>query len=393
MGGPDYLYCYNYRITKMYQNSGNILMISNAEHRLNMFRSEFAGRYNVFIASSIREGYQVLSDYDVHVALIDQKMPQMTGLQFCESLSHSFPEIIKMVLTDSKDTASLDRAIKKDLIYRYVRLPFDNSDLRMILDGALKLNEAEFHNRKLSKQIEKFKGEQENILRLFKKYVPPEVVSQALKSNDDQLMTPGEFRVVSVLFADIRGFTKFASHLRPSQVVDFLNDYWTEISDCVKQNKGSVNKYMGDGLLAIFGAPVSYIDNHENAVSAALDMVDRLDVINKKYADLLGTEIKVGIGINSGEVVVGNIGTDNYMEYTVIGDTVNIASKMEAISKKSPNSIIISERTRELVHHAFKITKPRETTIENKDEVISYCEVIGRKSDNVYNIYPHQGNI
>ena len=372
----------------MYQNSGNILMISDAEHDLNMFRSQFVSHYNIFTAASTREGHQIMEDYDIHVVLIKQKMSEMTGLQFSESISGSYPDVIKIILSDSDDTESLELAVKKQLLYRYIRLPYENSDMKMVLDGALKLSESEYENRQLSDELKKYKSDRENILKLFKRYVPAEVVSQALDTHEDQLMSPGESRVVSVLFADIRGFTQFASHLRPSQVVDFLNYYWQEISECVKKNKGSINKYMGDGLLAVFGAPVSHINNHKNAVSAALDMIDRLTDINQKYAALLGTEIKIGIGINSGEVVVGNIGTDSYMEYTVIGNTVNIASRMEAISKKKPNSIIISEQTHRLINDNFETSGLQETTIKGKDVQISYYEVTGRKSENIYNIRP-----
>lgn len=370
----------------MYQNSGNVLLISDAEHDINLFRSQYVRHYNVFTAPSIREGHQTLKDYDIHVVLIKQKMADMTGLQFSESISHSHPHILTIVLSESEDTESLDIAIQKGLIYRYINFPYDDKDLKMVLDGALKLSEAQYHNRELSVEVEKFKSQQDDILNLFKRYVPAEVVSQALNSSDEQLMSPGESRVVSVLFADIRGFTQFASHLKPSQIVGFLNDYWVEISECIKQNKGSINKYMGDGLLAIFGAPVSYIDNHTNAVSAALDMIDKLKDINAKYADLLGTEIKIGIGINSGEVVVGNVGTNDYMEYTVIGNTVNVASRMEAISKNKPNSIIISEKTCKLIEEDFETSGLREATIKGKGISIPYFEVIGRKSDNIYNI-------
>lgn len=372
----------------MYQNSGNILMISDAEHDLNMFRSQFVSHYNIFTAASTREGHKIMEDYDVHVVLIKQKMSEMTGLQFSESISGSYPDVLKIILAESEDTESLELAVQKKLLYRYIRMPYENSDLKMVLDGALKLSESEYQNRQLSDELKKYKSDRENILKLFKRYVPAEVVSQALDTHEDQLMSPGESRVVSVLFADIRGFTQFASHLRPSQVVDFLNYYWQEISECVKQNKGSINKYMGDGLLAVFGAPVSHIDNHKNAVSAALAMVDRLTDINEKYAALLGTEIKIGIGINSGEVVVGNIGTDSYMEYTVIGNTVNIASRMEAISKKKPNSIIISEQTHRLIKDDFETSGLQETTIKGKDVEVSYYEILGHKSENIYNIRP-----
>ena len=376
----------------MYQNSGNILVVSGEEHELNMFRSEFVRHYNIFTAQSVQKGHQILKDYDIHVVLVRQRMPEMTGLQFCEGIAHSHPDLIKIVLTGENDSESLHRAVESDLIYRYVVYPYTEDELKMTLDGALKLSEARYQNRELSSRVDKYEKEQDNILRLFKRYVPAEVVSQALRSEEDQLMRPGENRVVSVLFTDIRGFTQIASHLRPTQVVDFLNDYWAEISDCVRENKGSVNKYIGDGLLAVFGAPVSYMDNHENAISAALDMVERLDVINRRYAGLLGTEIQIGIGINSGEVIVGNVGTDSYMEYTVIGDTVNIASRMESISKQKPNSIIISDRTYELVKDSFTFSEAKEATVKGEQEKASYREVLGRKSNNIYNIRPSQEN-
>lgn len=372
----------------MYQNSGNILIISEAEHDLNLFRSQFVDSYNIFTAPSASKGHQIMKEYDIHVVLIKQKMSEMTGLQFSESIANTYPDVITIILAEDEDTESLERAVQKNLLYRYLRFPYEPSDMKMVLEGALKLSEAEYQNRQLSDELQKYKSDRENILKLFKRYVPAEVVSQALDTKEDQLMSPGESRVVSVLFADIRGFTQFAAHLRPSQIVNFLNYYWQEISECVKKNKGSVNKYMGDGLLAVFGAPVSHMDNHKNAVSAALDMIDRLQEINQKYADLLGTEIKIGIGINSGEVVVGNIGTDSYMEYTVIGNTVNIASRMEAISKKKPNSIIISEQTFRLVHDAYEISEVREASVKDEETKVPHYEVRGRKSENIYNIRP-----
>lgn len=377
----------------MYQNSGNILIISDRERDLKLFRSQFVSYYNIFTAATTREGHQLMEDYDIHVVLIRQKMSEMTGLQFSESIANSNPNVIKIVLADSEDTESLDLAVQNKLIYRYVHIPYQDTDLKMVLDGALKLSESEYKNRQLSDELQKYKSDRENILELFKRYVPAEVVSQALDTKEDQLRSPGESRVVSVLFADIRGFTQFASHLRPSQVVDFLNYYWQEVSECVKHNKGSVNKYMGDGLLAVFGAPVSHIDNHKNAVSAALDMIERLTEINEKYAALLGTEIKIGIGINSGEVVVGNIGTDSYMEYTVIGNTVNLASRMESISKKKPNSIIISHETQRLIKDDFETSAMQQASIKGKEDKIAYYEVIGKKPENIYNIRPGKENL
>lgn len=368
----------------MYQNNGNILFISDEKQALSRLRQRFVDSYNVFTASSIREAHKLLLEYDMHVVVVKQMMPEMSGLQFCESISHEFPSLTNIILNTSENTDSLERAYKTGQIFRFVSDPDSKMELQMAIDNALKLHQAESENRQLSDEINKYKKEQEDILELFKRYVPGEVVSQGLKANKEDMMKPGESRVVSVLFADMRKFTKLTSKLPASEVVRFLNDYWDVVSKTVKENKGSVNKYMGDGLLAVFGAPVSYINNHENAVSAALNMVDALDEINKKYADVFGEEISIGIGINSGEVIVGNIGTDDFMEYTVIGNTVNTASRLEKISKEKPNSIIISKKTYKLVKESFQTSELKETRLTEKDELLEYCEVLGSKPGNVF---------
>lgn len=367
----------------MFANNGNILLVSDEEQMLNRFQQSLGGAYNLFPASSIREAHQLLVKYDMHVVVVKQKMPAMSGLQFCESISHDFPELTNIILNNSSDTNSLERAHKTKRIFQFIQSPYSNMELSMAIDNALTLHQTKFEKRQLSEKISEYEDHQKEILELFKRYVPDEVVSQALNSDKDEIMKPGESRVVSVLFADMRDFTKLTDHLPPSEVVTFLNDFWNILSTSIKEHKGSVNKYIGDGLLAVFGAPVSYIKNHENAVKAALDMVNSLDKISEKYAGKLGSEVNIGVGINSGEVIVGNVGTDDFMEYTVIGNTVNMASRLETISKEKRNSIIISEHTYELVKHAFQTTEIVETTLPKNNKTVRYCEVLGQKPGNV----------
>ncbi len=368
----------------MYQNSGNILFVSDEVQKLAQFRDEYVSSYNVFVASSVREAHRMLKEYEIHVVLVKQMMPSMSGLQFFESISHDFPNMTNIILYDGGDTESLEQAYEAGQIFRFLHMPSSHVELRMTIDNALRLHKAEFERKQLLDEVSEYKDQQRHILDLFKRYVPGEVVSQALETNKEDIMKPGESRVVSVLFADMRNFTRLTSQLAPSDVVNFLNDYWEIITRSIKNNKGSVNKYMGDGMLAVFGAPVSYMDNHENAVNAALDMIDSLEEINQKYAKKLGGEISIGIGINSGEVIVGNIGTDNFMEYTVIGNTVNNAARLETISKKKPNSIIISKKTYDLVKHAFKTSDMAQARVSDKKETIMFCEVLGPKPDNIY---------
>ncbi len=304
----------------------------------------------------------------------------MNSLLLSESLLSVFPSLKRDtngLFSDKEKKANaretkMFECYKKDYIYV--------DELKQIIDSVWKLNDLAFKNHELSEQLSENKSAQDNILKLFKRYVPEQVLSEALEAEDIDLMPPGEVRYASILFSDIRNFTRISGKMKPHHVVSFLNDYWKIMLACVLKNNGSVNKFMGDGLLAIFGAPVSYPDNHENAVYAALDMVNTLDKINEKYADILGCEIQIGVGINTGEVVVGNIGTDDYLEYSVIGDTVNVASRLESLSKPISNSIIISETTYHHVNDLVCTSELKEALVAGKDDPICYCEVLAKKA-------------
>lgn len=301
----------------------------------------------------------------------------MNSLLLSESLLSVFPSLKRdtnRLFSDKEKKANVRETemfecYKKNYIYA--------DELKQIIDSVWKLNDLAFKNHELSEQLSEKKSAQDNILKLFKRYVPEQVISEALEAEDIDLMPPGEARYVSILFSDIRNFTRISGKMKPHHVVGFLNDYWKMMLACVLKNNGSVNKFMGDGLLAIFGAPVSYPDN---AVYAALDMVKTLDKINEKYAGIFGCEIQIGVGINTGEVVVGNIGTDDYLEYSVIGDTVNVASRLESLSKPIPNSIIISETTYHHVNDIVCTSELKEGLVAGKDDPICYCEVLAKKA-------------
>ena len=148
-------------------------------------------------------------------------------------------------------------------------------------------------------------------------------------------------------------------------------------------NHGSVNKLIGDGMLALFGAPVSHIHNQKNAVNCALDMVRALDKVNEKYQPIFDSEIKIGVGINTGEVLVGNIGTEDHMEYTVIGDAVNTASRIESKTKSKPNSIMISGATYSFVEDEIDATEVDPLIMDGKSEPIKLFEVHGNNQTNI----------
>ncbi len=189
---------------------------------------------------------------------------------------------------------------------------------------------------------------------LFSRYVSPEVVRQLMET-EDTIELGGERREVSVLFSDIRGFTSLSEEIDPSELVGQLNDYFAEMVDAVELEQGMLDKFIGDGMMAIFGAPLEQPDHAERAVRVALDMQERLERLNRER-EAAGLEpLGMGIGIHSGVAVVGNVGSPRRrVDFTAIGDTVNLAARLEAATKNLGVALVVSEVTARMAAGAFQ---------------------------------------
>lgn len=222
------------------------------------------------------------------------------------------------------------------------------------------------YNENLKKEVYKKTKDILQINDAFGKAVDPYVRDYLLSGH---VKLGGETRVVSVMFCDIRSFTAMSETMAPAKVVSMLNSYFTAISKCISKHNGIINKYIGDAVMAIFGAPVPSENNALEAYEAAQDMREALVYINKKFADKGYPAIRFGIGIHSGPVLAGNIGATNRMEYTVIGDTVNTASRVESLCKEYNTDLLITESTAEqLGDIKEKLTLVDEAKIRGKEE-------------------------
>jgi adenylate cyclase len=356
----------------------HILYVDDEEHNLNSFHAAFRKHYTVHKALNAREGLRILREFPVSLIVTDQRMPEMTGVQFLEAVIPEYPDPIRMILTGFSDIEAIIKAINTGRVYRYITKPWDENELKMTMDSALEYFALQQRNRDLMTQLQEKIEEQERIMKLFERYVPENIVREALKTGNGSIFD-GESRIVSVLFCDIRDFTSISSGLDPKVVVNFLNDYFSVMTACVRKQKGSVNKFIGDGILAIFGAPLSYIDNQHNAVLSAIDMKASLQAINEKYESIVGRMMHIGIGINTGEVVAGNVGSEDRVEYTVIGDTVNVAARIEGLTRTNLDAILISESTHAMVRDVVDAKQWPAVPIKGKSEPISVYEVLGMK--------------
>lgn len=185
----------------------------------------------------------------------------------------------------------------------------------------------------------------------FGRFVPGPVVEEALASAGDDLRLNGVRREATVLFSDLRGFTTLAESLTPEQVIDVLNHYLTEMSDAIMGHGGTLVAYMGDGIMAIFGAPLDQPDHATRAIQAAREMTGpRLDNFNGWLTEtgISSEPVRMGVGLNSGEVMSGNVGSPNRIEYTAVGDTTNTASRLEGMTKGTPHALFVADSTRRL---------------------------------------------
>ncbi|KYF98098.1 adenylate/guanylate cyclase, partial [Sorangium cellulosum] len=178
-------------------------------------------------------------------------------------------------------------------------------------------------------------------------------VVDAIVRGEHPLALGGKRAAVSVLFADVVGFTPLAESRDAERMVALLNELFSMLTEIVFRHGGTVDKFIGDCVMAVWGAPLAQADHARRALAAAEDMMRFLETANEEWRERYDVEVRLGIGVNSGEAIVGNVGSDKRMEYTVIGDVVNVASRLEAIA--APNQVLVSEATRSLAGDAFPL--------------------------------------
>lgn len=219
-------------------------------------------------------------------------------------------------------------------------------------------------------------AEREKIKTAFGKFVNPELAEMVLK---DEIKLGGETKHASILFSDIRSFTAISERMEPKDVVEFLNEYMTSMVDCIERSNGIVDKFIGDAIMAVWGVPVSKGNDVENSINGALFMRDALIEFNKDRGSDEKPIISIGCGINAGEVLAGQIGSENRMEYTVIGDAVNLASRIEALNKPFGTDILISEDTYNECKDIFIVEKMTPIKVKGKEKPQLIYAVISRK--------------
>ena len=292
--------------------------------------------HRVTEAENGKQACEILASQPIDVVLCDIEMPELDGYGVLERIREDprLNGIPVIMISAVDDLESVVRCI--DLgADDYMPKPANRTLLRARINASL--------SRKRLQDLERAR-----VRNLFARFVPEPVVDQVLESAGENLRLGGESRVATVMFSDLRSFTAWAESNPPVTVIEVLNRYLSTMSDVILDHGGTLVSYMGDGIMAVFGAPLEQKHHADLAVAAAQAMVvGALSEFNDWIrVEELGDGFRMGIGINTGPVMSGNVGSERRLEYTAVGDTTNTASRLEQMTKETDYMVLISDSTR-----------------------------------------------
>jgi class 3 adenylate cyclase len=298
--------------------------------------------YNTSTALSGSDALLLLAQQQVDLIVLDVMMPGMSGFEVCRRVrsspdTHFLPVILVTALADVSDRVEGIEAGADDFISK----PFNEVEVRARVRSLLRI-------KALHDQLER---RNDLLLDALQRAVSPSVAEQILDDPDRYLHPGGERRSVSVLFADLRGYTSLAEELPPHEAMVVLNTYLTQIIEAVYRYGGTVNQILGDGVMSLFGAPIGHPDHARHAVAAALEVQRLVGLVELEAHP--SVRLQMGIGINTGDAVVGHIGSEQRMDYTAVGDTVNLAARFE--QNAGPGQVLVTQSTYELIVDHFDV--------------------------------------
>ena len=294
--------------------------------------------YTVSLASGGKQAQELIKVQSFDLVLLDIMMPEVDGISVLKEARKLYtmtelPIIMATALDESEQVANALGAGAND----YITKPFDRKILLARVKTQTELARAYNKATTLAQDVSR---RNKLLLKLFGRYVTDEVAKNLLESPSAAKMG-GELQKVAILFADIRNFTEISEHLPPGRVVEMLNNFFDVMIDVIRKYRGTVDKLIGDEVLATFGTTKERPDDTERALACALEMQLAMEMVNARNRASELPELKMGIGINTGDVMVGNIGSEKHSNYSVIGKHVNLAARIQSCA--AGDEIMISE--------------------------------------------------
>lgn len=330
------------------------------------------GRLGHFVitAGSGEEALHALQQSDVDVVLLDLLMPGMDGREVLRRIKDhpDWRATPVIVISGSQDMDGIIECIEAGAD-DYLFKPFNP----VLLQARIKagIERKRWHDREEQYRVQLERNEK-FIRATFGRYLTDEIVTQILE-RPEGLELGGDLRRVSIMLSDIRGFTTLSEHLAPAQVVKLLNRYLGAMTDIIMKYQGTIDEFIGDAILAVFGAPISHEDDADRAVQCALEMQAAMQAINAQNEAEGLPVISSGIAINTGDVIAGNIGSEKRSKYGFVGHPMNVASRIEDVT--AGGQIHIADSTLQSLKGEYAIGNSRRISVKGIDEVISIHEV------------------
>jgi len=339
---------------------GHMLVVDdNRVNRLLLTRALEQNGHLVTTAENGRLAMEMLKSHrstQFDMLLLDIDMPEMNGFEVLEALlkDEDLREL-PVIMTSASD--EMDRVVKcvEMGAEDYLVKPLNPILLRARVNASLE-------KKRLRDQQKK----------LFHTFATPEVAEQLLREG---FSLGGKYITASIMFTDIRSFTTLSEQQEPAETIELLNDYFALMFAPITGNNGTVNQMEGDGLMAIFGAPQFHENHREQAVRAALEMAELLKIFNEQRVIQKKSEIRIGVGIATGRVIAGYAGTQTRATYTCVGDTVNIAARIEKYTKEAGHAILIDQETRIGLPAEYQVDDLGEVLFKGKQQAINIFAV------------------
>jgi class 3 adenylate cyclase len=333
----------------------------NRVNRLLLGRALEQLGHTVAFAENGRQALEALGQRSVDLVLLDIEMPEMDGYQTLAALAAD-PRLrdVPVVMMSSVEEV--------DSVARCIEMGAEDYLFKPVNPVLLKARVAASLEKKRLRDLQR---------ELFRKFATAEVADEVLNTGGS---LDGRYKQVeaSVMFSDIRSYTSITETLPPTETIELLNSYYTLTFDAIAGHGGIVNQMLGDGLMAIFGAPLPLADHRDRAVRAALEMLEMMEAFNRDQARRGAVEVRIGIGIASGSLVAGFTGTRQRMTYTAVGDAVNLAAHLEAHTKVIGRPILIDENTRAGLTEGFGVESHGPSQLKTRSQAVPIHSVAPR---------------
>ncbi|MGB3512702.1 MAG: adenylate/guanylate cyclase domain-containing protein [Microcoleaceae cyanobacterium] len=376
-------------------NQTVIICVDDEPMILDSLRIELEGNlgddYLIELAQSAEEALEVFleltkDNYEIAIVIADYIMPDMRGDELLKRIHSISPETLKIMLTGQADVVGVGNAINYANLYRYIAKPWDAEDLKLTVKEALnsyfrkqeiakKNAELEQMNQELYKlniDLQQALDNESKLTVASSQFVPHQFLSlMGYENITDVKLGDSVKQKMSVLFADIRNFTTILETMTPEESFKFINGYLSRMEPAIIEHHGFIDKYIGDAIMALFGRKA------DDSINAGISMLKRLREYNKTRQRLKRQPLKIGIGINTGDLILGTVGGIQRIDGTVIGDAVNLASRLEQLTKLYDVSLLVSNSTFQLLENPLKysIRLIDRVNVKGKSEMVTVFEV------------------